>query len=109
LNCWNAVASKEYIERLQMVIQHLHGADSEWLESIPVLETFQGKTVWDGIVERFEVLNHPKAKHCYAWSDFDSKQEHITAVLELPPVKTALDAVKVYIVQQVKKARKGEA
>lgn len=107
LSCLNAVENKEYIERLQMVIQHLHGADSKWLESVPVTETFQGKTVWDGVVERFEVLNHPKAKHCYARSDFDPKQEHITAVLELPPVKSALDAVKVYIVQQIK-AGKGK-
>jgi hypothetical protein len=67
---------------------------------------FQGKTVWDGIVERFEVLNHPNAKRCYAWSDFAPKQEHITAVLELPPVKSALDTVKVYIVQQMKQATK---
>lgn len=106
MNCLNAVASKEYIERLQMVIQHLHKADSKWLESVPVLETFQGKTVWEGDVELFELTNHPKAKRCYAWSDEDPKQEHITAVLELPPVKSALDAVKVYIVQQVKQARK---
>jgi hypothetical protein len=108
LNCLNAVASKEYVERLQMVIQHLHKADSTWLESIPVLEMFQGKTVWDGVVELFELRNHPKAKRCYAWSDFDPKQEHITAVLETPPVKSANDAVKVYIIQQANQARKGK-
>jgi len=99
------VASKEYIERLQMVIQHLHHVDSKWLESVPVLETFQGKTVWDGVVELFELLNHPKAKRCYAWSDFDPKQEHLSAVLELPPVKNANDAVKVHIVQQARKGK----
>jgi len=54
LNRWNAVENKEYIERLQMVIHHLHGADSTWRESIPVLEKFQGKTVWEGIVESLE-------------------------------------------------------
>ena len=68
----------------------------------------QGETVWEGVVERFEVLNRPKAKHCYAWSDFDPKQEHITAVLELPPVKSALDAVKVAIAAEVKQTRKGK-
>ena len=103
----NAVANKEYVERLHMVIRHLHGADSKWLESISVLETFQGKTVWEGIVELFELTNHPKAKRCYAWSDFDPKREHLTAVLEIPPVKSANDAVKVYIVQQIQ-AGKGK-
>jgi hypothetical protein len=101
------LASKEYIERLQMVIQNLHGADSTWLESVSVFEQFQGKTVWDGKVELFELQNHPKAKRCYAWSDFDPKQEHLTAVLESPPVKNANDAVRVHIIQQVNQAKKG--
>ncbi len=100
------MASKEYIERLQMVIQHLHGADLKWLESVPVLETFHGKTVWEGDVELFELNNHPKAKRCYPWSDEDPKSEKMTAVFELPPVKNANDAVLVHIVQQ---ARKGKA
>jgi len=104
-NLLNAVENKEYIERLQMVIHHLHGADSKWLESIPVLETFQGKTVWEGDVELFELTNHPKAKRCYAWSDEHPQNEQMTAVLEFPPVKNANDAVKVHIVQQAKKGR----
>ena len=105
MNCLNAVASKEYIERLQVVIHHLHHADSKWLASVPVLETFQGKTVWEGNVEFFELINHPKAKRCYAWSDQDPMQEHIHAILELPPVKSAQDAVKVSIVQQFKSGK----
>ena len=96
----NAVANKEYVERLQMVIQHLHGADSTWRESVPVSETFQGKTVWEGTVELFDLRNHPKAKRCYAWSDHDPANEQISAVLELPPVKSANDAVKVHIVRK---------
>jgi hypothetical protein len=90
-----------------MVIQHLHKADSTWLESIPVLESFQGKTVWEGVVELFELRNHPKAKRCYAWSNHDPQNKQMSAVLELPPAKNAHDAVKVHIVQQVNQAKKG--
>jgi hypothetical protein len=104
----NAVENKEYVERLQMVIQHLHGADSTWLESVPVLETFQGQTIWEGEIELFELRNHPKAKRCYAWSNRDPQSEVFAAVLELPPVKNANDAVRVHIVQQAKQARKGK-
>ena len=84
---------------LQMVIQQLHGADSAWLESKYVNESFQDKTVWEGKVE------YPKATHCYAWSNHDPQNEQMTAVLELPPVKSANDAVKVYIVNQAKKGK----
>lgn len=93
------MANKQYLERLQTVIRHLHGADSRHVESVTVLERFQGKTVWDGNVETFELLNHPKATRCYAWSDL-AEREQITAVLELPPVRNANDAVKAYIVKR---------
>ena len=64
-----------------MVISQLHGCDSTWLESVPVVETFQGATVWDGDVEVFKA-NHPEAQTAYAWSDSDG---NFTAVLGIPP------------------------
>jgi hypothetical protein len=30
-------------------------------------EKFQGKVIWDGNVEVFELSEHPKAKRVYAW------------------------------------------
>jgi hypothetical protein len=50
-----------YIQELQDVIRRLHGVDAKHLESVPVKEVFQGRTVWDGIVEVFELRGHPKA------------------------------------------------
>ena len=57
-----------YISDLQDVIRHLHGVESKHVQSMPVKETFQGKTVWEGIVEVFELVGHPKAPKVYAWS-----------------------------------------
>ena len=51
-----------YIEELRDVIRRLHGVESSHVESVPVKETFQGKTVWEGIVEVFELKDHPKAE-----------------------------------------------
>jgi hypothetical protein len=100
------VANKEYIERLQMVIRHLHKCDAEHVGTEPVLETFKGQTVWEGDVEVFDVTGHPRAKRAYAWSvDEGTSQERFTAVLEIPPVKSALDAVKVSIVADAKKGK----
>lgn len=56
-----------YIQELQDVIRKLHGVESRHIESVPVKETFKGKTVWDGIVEVFELHGHPKASKVYAW------------------------------------------
>jgi hypothetical protein len=102
----NAVANKEYIERLQMVIRHLHKCEAEHIGTQPVREVFQGDTIWDGTVEVFTVTGHPRAKRAYAWGqDQGTAQERYTAVLGIPPVKSALDAVKVAIVAEAKEGK----
>lgn len=98
------MANREYIEQLQSVIPHLHACKSSWVDTVPVREVFRGKTVRQGDVEVFDLIGHPKAKRCYAWS-YDEPEKFIT-ILELPPVKSAHDAVKVGVAYQVKKERK---
>jgi len=72
--------------------------------SIAVHEKFEGKTVWQGIVEVFEIKGHPKAKTAYAWSyKTDSGETRYVVVLELPPVNSAQDAVRAYIVSKTAK------
>ena len=97
------MANKQYIERIQMVIAQLHGCDSKHVESTPVHEVFQGQTVWYGVVEVFDLIGHPKARRCYAWT-YGEPEEFIT-ILELPPVTDAQSAVKVGVAYQIKKAR----
>jgi hypothetical protein len=97
------VANKEYIERLQMTIRHLHKARAVHLHTAPVHQVFQGQTVWQGDVEIFGFRDHPKAKLCYAWSYQDDSGEKIATVLGLPPVQMALDAVRVHILGESKK------
>jgi hypothetical protein len=96
--------SKEYTERLQMVIEHLHKCGADWVESVPVHEVYGGKTVWQGDVEVYALTGHPKAKRCYGWS-YGEPEQFIT-ILELPPVDSAAAAVKVGVAYQVKKAMK---
>lgn len=45
----------EYIERLKLAVEHLHKCSARHLETVPVHETFQGQTVWQGEVEVFEI------------------------------------------------------
>jgi len=93
----------EYINELRDVIRHLHHGEATHVESVPVKETFQGKTVWEGIVEVFELQGHPKANRAYAWAhdtdDPNTPRRHVT-VLHLHPIKSAQDAVKAAIAQE---------
>ena len=91
-----------YIEELQDVIKRLHGVESRHLESVPIKEEFQGRTVWEGIVEVFELIGHPKAPKAYAWA-YDTgdpkKPKHVT-VLHLGPITSPLLSVRAAIIQE---------
>ena len=94
-----------YIDELKDVILRLHGVESRHIESVPVKEAFQGKTVWEGIVEVFEIHGHPKTERVYAWShetnDPKKPRRHVT-VLHIAPILSAEAAVKAAIVQELR-------
>jgi hypothetical protein len=99
---------KDYITQLQDAIRGLHGCESSYVETVSVTETFDGKTVWDGDVEVFNIRGHPEAKRAYAWSHAtgkNDKDKRYVAVLELPPVDSPQTAVRAAIVQEVRDAR----
>jgi len=92
-----------------MVIRQLHNCDCAWVETVPVHEVFNGQTVWQGDVEIFNLMGHPKAKRAYGWSHLDGNQDERTrfvTVLEIPPVDSALTAVRVSLVKQIRKEGK---
>ena len=90
-----------YIQELEGVIRALHKAEPKHVKSVPVKETFQGKTVWDGIVEVFDLRGHPKAKKVYGWRhETTSKNPRYVTVLHIPPVVSPVTAVKAAIVQE---------
>jgi hypothetical protein len=99
------VNKEDYLARLQTVIMRLHNCGAIWCESVPIKEMFNGKTLWDGDVEVFDLFNHPRAKRCYGWS-YDEPEKFIT-VLELPPVADAQSAVRIGVAYQIKEARNG--
>lgn len=87
------------IPALQDAIKKLHGCDSRWIESVPVREMFRGEVAWEGDVETFELIGHPKAKRAYAWSYVkDNGKRQFMAVLGVPPIDSAVMAVRAAIV-----------
>jgi hypothetical protein len=93
----------KYTDELREVIRRLHGVEAKHVESVPVKETFQGRTVWEGVVEVFDLLEHPKATRLYAWAhdtcDPANPKRHVT-VLHLGPVDSPQAAVRAAIVQE---------
>ena len=89
-----------YLDELRGVIKRLHGVDATHVKSVPVSETFQGETVWEGFVEVFDLHGHPKAPRVYAWShETDNPAQpikHVT-VLHVAPVLSAAMAVRAAI------------
>src|ERR1035437_3857103 len=97
---------RDYIARLQVAVSQLHDCGAIWRESVSVREVFQGKTLWNGDVEVFDLTGHPKAKRAYGWSHPDgpdNKTERFVAVLEIPPVVSPITAVRAAIRASSKK------
>src|SRR5215471_674208 len=86
------------IDNLREVILERHGCTSRHVSTVPVQETSQGHTVWQGLIEVFDLIGHPKAHRCYAWiyQDDEERMQYAT-VLGLPPVESEYDAVKAAI------------
>jgi len=93
----------DYVGELRTVIKELHGVESKHIESVPVKETFQGRTVWEGIIEVFDLIGHPKATRVYAWADETddprSPRRHVT-VLHMDSVTSPVLAVRAAIIQE---------
>jgi hypothetical protein len=90
-----------YISDLQDVIRKLHGVESRHVESVRVKETFQGKTVWEGVVEIFELIEHANAKRVYAWAhDGKHPKKSSVAVLHVAPITSPEAAVRAAIVKE---------
>ena len=101
-----------YSDELREVIRRLHGVESTHVESIPVKETFQGRTVWEGVVEVFDLIGHPSAKRLYAWAhdtdDAESPKRHVT-VLHVHPITSPILAVRAAILQEFRDNAPAEA
>jgi hypothetical protein len=92
-----------YIETLQSTIRGLHGVESKHIGSVPVKEVYEGKTIWEGVVEVFELEGHPSAPKAYAWmhntGDPRSPGRHVT-VLHTPPIASPEMAVRAALLQE---------
>jgi len=93
----------ERIQNIQKAVEKAAECAAVHVESAAVVEIFRGQTMWEGVVEVFELHGHSKAKRAYGWSDGQGKTARFTAVLEIPPVDSPNTAVRAALVAQARK------
>jgi hypothetical protein len=98
-----------HIAALQEAIEKLHGVTATHAESVPVKEEFNGKIIWDGIVEVFHIHGHPKTEKAYAWMHDTGESTYPVTVLHIHPALTPATAVRAFIVQEFRNANATEA
>ena len=96
----------KYLQKLRAAITRLHGCEAAHVMTIPVTEKRDGKIIWEGDVELFNLRGHSDAIACYAWSFMDdSRVEQFSAILKLPPVVSAETAVRAAMERRAKNAK----
>jgi hypothetical protein len=99
---------KPHVKELAATIKRLHGVEATHVETVPVKESFGGKSVWQGDVEVFELKDHPKARRAYAWMhglDDTNAKRHVT-VLGVHPITSPEAAVRAVIVHEYRQKEK---
>ena len=82
--------------QLKEAIETQHGGTATLVQAVPVKETFDGKTVWDAIVQVFRIDGHPKARRAYAWSspiEGSTKRRFFAATAPCRPASANLKPV----------------
>lgn len=87
---------------LKRAVEAQHGGRATLVERVGVDESFEGKTVWTGIVEVYDLDGNAKATRAYAWSSpiEGSTKRRYYAVLHLGGIRSPQDAVKAAIVAE---------
>jgi len=88
--------------QLKQAVENMHGGTATLAQTVPILETFEGKVVWEGVVHIFDLAGHPKATRAYAWSSpiEGSTKRRFFAVLHTERISSPLEAVRAAIVAE---------
>jgi hypothetical protein len=96
------------VSALREAVEGMHDCRATFREVVHVREEFKGAVVWDGDVYVFDLTGHPRAAECYAWSApvVGSEHRRFFAVLRIPPIQSARDAVGASIIAAYRDAQR---
>jgi hypothetical protein len=89
-------------DQLKQAVENMHGGTATLAHTVPILETFEGKIVWEGVVHVFDLAGHPTATRVYAWSSpiEGSTKRRFFAVLHTERINSPIEAVRAAIVAE---------
>lgn len=83
------------------VVEAQHGGTAMLVQSVPIHEEFEGKTVWDGVMHVFDLAGHPEATRAYAWSyERPDSRRRFFAVVHAGLIDSPLAVVRAAIVAE---------
>jgi hypothetical protein len=87
---------------LRRAVERMPTCKATLVQPVPVTETFEGRTVWDGLVHVFDLKGHLTATRAYAWSSpiEGSDKRRFFAVLHQGSVTSPVEAVRAAIVAE---------
>ena len=92
----------ERIDAIKQAVEKTEKCRATHVESVVVRDKYEGETVWEGVVETFQLHEHPRAKRAYAWrrrqGSGEKREDEFTVVIGVPPINSAQDAVRAAIV-----------
>jgi hypothetical protein len=88
--------------QLREAVEKMQGGTATLAQTVPVKETFEGQTVWEGVVHVFDLAGHSKATRAYAWSSptEGSTKRRFFAVLHTDRINSPVEAVRAAIVAE---------
>ena len=89
---------REYREALLTAIENRAKCQAVYQNTQPIKFSIDGKVLWKGKVEVFQLKGHPQAQQAFGWGfeNAQKKMEYIT-VIGIAPLDTPMAAVKGYV------------
>ncbi len=90
------------VTELKRAVEAQHGCKATVFQSVPIKETFDRNTVWEGVVHVFSLTGHPTAKRAYAWSSpiEGSDKRRFFALLHQSQITSPVEAVRAAILAE---------
>ncbi len=83
----------EDIQQLRQTVRMVSSCESIRHDTVIVVTQARDNTLHQLVVQVFGLIGHPEVRFAYAWRDTRRPGDPYTAVLGVPPVYTARDAV----------------
>jgi hypothetical protein len=93
------------VDNIKRAVEYTAQSAAEHLETVQIVETFQGETIWAGNVEVFRLMPAPPDR-AYGWViDANGKPEYV-AVLGMDPIDSPIAAVRAWLVSLSKRSKR---